>query len=107
MVVSKNLRKIREKTMHSQQRIADVLGIDKNTYANWESGKNDIKSQYIPLIAKEFGVDIKDLFQTKSSEINIFQNNTDNKDNSVNYSVVLVLPDKESVDRIVETFKSK
>ncbi len=107
MAASSILRKIREKTNHSQQSIADVLGIDKNTYANWESGKNDVKSKFIPKIAEEFGVEIKDLFQNKSSEINIIQKNTDNKDNSVNYSVVLILPDKESVDKLVDTFKSK
>jgi transcriptional regulator with XRE-family HTH domain len=104
MVISENLKKLRKKTVFSQQHIADVLGVDKNTYANWESGKSDVKSEYIPALAKIFEVEIQDLFKPTASKIEITQNYTENKDNSIN-GLVFVLTDKESVEKLISTLK--
>lgn len=107
MGVGTNLKKLRSKTVHSQKHIADILGVDKNTYANWESETNDIKSEYIPKLAEIYGVEIKDLFENKSSKIEVNFNKQVNKDNSTNNSVVLVLPDKESVEKLVNILKDR
>mgnify|MGYP003610216771 FL=1 len=48
MSIGLKLKKLRSKTKYSQQDIANLLGVDKNTYANWESELNDIKSEHIP-----------------------------------------------------------
>ena len=67
-----------------------------------------MKSEYIPELAKVFNVEISDLFREKSSEIIINQQNanSDNKENSVN-GVILLLTDKESVNKLVEVLKTR
>jgi transcriptional regulator with XRE-family HTH domain len=105
--ISKNLRKLREKnTIFGQSEMANLLQIKQSTYCNWESGLNDIKSEYLPKIADILGVEIKDLFNQDSSKIEITQNNNDNKDSSIN-GLVFVLTDKASVEKLVEILKDK
>ncbi len=106
MSIGTNLRKLRTRSKLSQEEVADHLGIDRKTYANWENEYNDIKSEYIPSLAKIFDVEISELFQEKNSNIVVNQNNTDNKDNSVN-GIVLVLTDKEAVNELVTVLKDK
>ena len=60
MGVGVNLKKRRSKTKYSQRDMADLLGIDKNTYANWENEVTDVKSEFIPKLATIFEVDIED-----------------------------------------------
>ena len=104
-VISKNLRRIREKnTQYSQKDVAELLGIKQNTYSTWESGESDVKSEYIPKLAEIFGSEIKDFFETTANKIEITQTNTDNKDNSVN-GLVFILSDKDSVDKLVDVLK--
>lgn len=105
MNVSNNIRKLRAKTKKSQQEMADLLEVERKTYVNWENGQADIKSEYIPKLAEIFDVEIQDLFKEPNSSIRIHQENNDNKDNSVNNSIVLVVPDKESVTQLVEVLK--
>jgi transcriptional regulator with XRE-family HTH domain len=107
MGVGANIRKLRNKTKYSQQNIADMLNVDKNTYANWESEANDIKSEHIPKLAEIFDVEIQDLFNEKTSKVEINFNKQINKDNSINNSIVLVMPDKQSVDKLMAMFKDR
>lgn len=105
--ISKNLRKLREKNSNfSQTEMARLLEIKQSTYCNWESGLNDIKSEYLPKIATILGIEIKDLFSSDTSKIEITQHNTDNKDNSVN-GLVIVLNDKDAVEKLVDFLKNK
>lgn len=104
MSVGHNLRKLRSKSKKSQKEIADLLEIDRRTYINWENEENDVKSEYIPKLAKIFDVEIKDLFSDSKSNIQINQENKENKDNSIN-GVVFVLTDKESVNKLAEILK--
>lgn len=107
-VISYNLKKIRESnTSLKQKDIAELLGVKQNTYSTWESGECDVKSEYLPKLAEIFGVKIEDFFKSKNDVIKIKQVNTDNKDNSVNNSVVVVVSDKDSVDRIIDFFKNQ
>jgi transcriptional regulator with XRE-family HTH domain len=87
--------------------MARLLEIKQSTYCNWESGLSDVKSEYLPKIANILGVEIKDLFNSDSSAIEIVQNNTDNKDNSINNAIVFVINDKESVEKLVDFLKEK
>lgn len=68
-MLGQNLRKLRSKTNYSQQDIADLLEIDRNTYANWENEKNDVKSEYIPKLANIFNVEISVLFEDEISKL--------------------------------------
>ncbi len=76
MGVGTNLKRLRSKTKFSQQEIADMLGLDRNTYTNWENETTDIKSQYIPKLAEIFQVSILDLFEAgkKDTGYNKFEN---------------------------------
>jgi transcriptional regulator with XRE-family HTH domain len=65
MGVGTNLKRLRSKTKLSQQEIADMLGLDRNTYTNWENETTDIKSSYIPKLAEIFNVKIQDLFEDR------------------------------------------
>ena len=106
MSIADNLRKIRNRKNVSQQEIADFLGIDRKTYMNWEAGIADIKSSYIPKLAEFLHVEINDLFREKSTHIIINQQNTDNKDTSIN-GLVLLLTDKEAVNELVKILKER
>jgi len=107
MGVGATIKKLRSKTKYSQQNIADMLGVDKNTYANWESEANDIKSDHLPKLAEIFEVEIQDLFKNKMSKVEINFNKQINTDSPINNNVVLVLPDKESVEKLMAMFKDK
>jgi len=106
MNISENLRIIRNRNNVSQQEIADFIGVDRKTYINWENGTTDVKSTYIPKLAEFLKVEINDLFREKSTRIVINQQNTDNKDTSIN-GIVLLLTDKESVSELVSVLKEQ
>jgi transcriptional regulator with XRE-family HTH domain len=106
MNIGNNLKVIRNRNNLSQQEIADFLGVDRKTYVSWEAGTVDIKSSYLPRLAKILHVEINDLFKERSSNIVINQHNTDNKDRSVN-GIILLLTDKEAVTQIVEIMKER
>ncbi len=106
--ISNNLKKLREKnTSYKQKDVAEILGIKQNTYSTWESGECDVKSEYLPRLAEIFGVEIKDFFKTGKDTIKIKQVNSDNKDTSVNNSIVLIVTDKDSVNKIMEIVNGK
>jgi transcriptional regulator with XRE-family HTH domain len=96
MGIGTNLKRLRNKTKYSNQDIADLLGIDRNTYANWESETTDIKSQYIPKLADIFNVKIQDLFDD-DRKVEISNNTFDNKDNSVGL-IIFNISDKAAID---------
>lgn len=103
--MSSNLKRLREKnTPYNQKEFAELLGIKQNTYSTWESGKSDVKSEFIPKIADLFGVEIKDLFENASTRIRISQKNSDNKDNSVN-GLIFIIQDEKSIQQIVSVLK--
>lgn len=84
MGVGTNLKRLRSKTKFSQQEVADMLGLDRNTYTNWENEVTDIKSQFIPKLAEIFQVKIQDLFEDgqKQTTYNNLEN-ADLKDNAI------------------------
>ena len=84
MGVGTNLKRLRSKTKFSQQEIADMLGLDRNTYTNWENEATDIKSQYIPKLAEIFQVKIQDLFDDgQKSTVSNSQDNFEMHDSSI------------------------
>jgi len=107
MGIGDNLRKIRNKKNISQQQIADFLGVERRTYVSWEAGEADIKSSFIPKLAEILQVEINDLFKDKTSNVVINQHNSDNKDNSTNNSIVLLLTDKDAVEQVMEVIKKR
>lgn len=107
MVLGENIKKIRVKsTKFSQQDMADYLGVDRNTYANWERGENDVKWEFIPKLAELLGVNIEDLFASdKSNNISISQQHNEGKDNSILNGAIIVITDKDAVFKLAEVIK--
>jgi len=98
MGVGTNLKKLRSKTKLSQQEIADMLGLDRNTYTNWENETTDIKSQYIPKLAEIFEVSILDLFQEgqKNQFVNNNYDNKENGQNDIQQGIIINITDSEA-----------
>ena len=69
-------------------------------YANWESNQADVKGSYIPKLAEAFGVEISDLFN-QSKTFNIEQK----FDNSTINTAILILTDREAIDRVLDAVK--
>jgi DNA-binding XRE family transcriptional regulator len=103
MSIGDNLKVIRNRNNISQQEIADFLGVDRKTYVSWEAGTVDIKSSYIPKLAKFLHVEINDLFREKATGVVIHKHNTNNSIDGV----ILLLTDKETVNQFVEIVKEK
>jgi len=102
-MLGENIKKIRvNRTKYSQQDMADQLGVDRNTYANWERGENDIKSEYIPKLADMLNVRIEELFNSEKGNIQIFQKHIEGKDNSLLNGAIIILTDKDAVTKLVE-----
>lgn len=101
-MIGQNLKKIRTtQTRYSQQEVTDFLGIERNTYARWESNENDVKSEYIPKLAELLKVPIHELFEnSKPLAINNIGN--EYKDQSSFNGAVIVLTDKKMVEKILK-----
>jgi len=104
MHIGDNLRKVRNKRELTHQEIADFLGVDRRTYIDWENGVTDMKVSYLLKLAEFLQVDVDELLPTKSRDIVITQNNSDNKDGSIN-GIVFLLTDKETIDQIFNAIK--
>ena len=98
--IGDTLRKLRAARKKSQQEIADFVCIDRKTYANWESNQADVKGSYIPKLAEAFEVEISDLF-SQSKTFNIDQR----FDNSTINTAILILTDRDAVDRVLDAVK--
>jgi transcriptional regulator with XRE-family HTH domain len=101
-IIGDNLREIRHKRNIPQQEVADFLEIDRKTFADWESGKTDIKGSYISKLTEFLQVKANDLFQEKIGDIVINQH--DNKDSLIN-GVVFIVADKESIEHLADVVK--
>lgn len=100
MSIGDTLRKLRMARNFSMQYVADCLNIDRRTYAAWEIGSQDIKSSFIPQLAELYGVEIADLFYDKT--IGSFNRSFKN---GANDTAILILTDKESINRILDAAK--
>jgi transcriptional regulator with XRE-family HTH domain len=98
MSIGNNIKILRTRAKKSQQEIADLLDVDRKTYAKWETDDCEIKSSYIPKLADAFDVEIADLFK-EESKINISPVFNENN-NSVN-TAIIILTDKEAVDALM------
>ena len=102
MSIGTNIRRYRTQAKKSQQEVADLLGIERNTYANWEKESSDIKSEFIPKLSEIFNVEIKELFEDKDT-VSIINNST-NSDNATGgqHGLIINISDKESAEKLVQ-----
>ena len=105
MDIGKNIKVLRTRSRKSQQEVADLLDVDRKTYAKWESDECSVKSDYIKELADVFNVEIADLFKDDNMKLNISPTFNENN-NSVN-TAVIILTDKDAVDKLVEILGRK
>ena len=70
--MNERLKALRKRLGYTQQEIADRLGIKRNTFANYEIGRNKPIDAVITLICKEFGVNEVWLRTGEGGEENMF-----------------------------------
>ncbi len=54
----KRLRELREDKDLSQKEVAGLLGIDQRVYSNYETGKREIPSRYLFVLADYYDVSV-------------------------------------------------
>lgn len=65
--ICKSLKKLRRERMLSQQQVADVLGIDRSTYAYYELGKSMPGFDTMDKLTKLFSISYAELFSASSN----------------------------------------
>lgn len=70
--MNERLKALRKRLGYTQQEMADRLGIKRNTFANYEIGRNKPIDAVITLICKEFGVNEVWLRTGEGGEENMF-----------------------------------
>lgn len=105
MAIHNNLLKHRNRIGKSQQCIADYLDIDRRTYINWETGKTDVKSEFIPKLAQFFDIDIGILFESKKLSLDLIKDKMVDKDQ--NNTTIFIITDPNEANMLFETIKYK
>jgi transcriptional regulator with XRE-family HTH domain len=59
--VGDRIRQRRERANRTQNRLAEVCGVDRTTYQRWEYGLSDPSLGELAIIADEVGVSVADL----------------------------------------------
>ena len=102
--IADNLKRLRTQNRFTQSEVADILNVKPQTYNSWENGKTDIKGDFIPKIAELFKVKIEELYKDETKKVNskFTDNAINNGVSGTNYGVIIVLTDKEDVEKILE-----
>ncbi|MFK8297605.1 helix-turn-helix domain-containing protein [Capnocytophaga cynodegmi] len=100
-----NIRKIREQKGFSQEYLANELNISQASYARLENQETKITIDRLLQIAKVLDTEITELFN--DNKINI-QSQTYNAEAYGNgYVQNLVIENKETVNKLVESYKER
>jgi len=63
-----NLKRLREQAEISQEKLARVIDVSKNTIMNWESHSNDIPATKLVALAEFFNCSIDDVMGYRTEE---------------------------------------
>lgn len=80
--LSTNLKKIRKDNNLSQEELAEILGVSRQSVSKWESGLAYPEMEKIIQICKRFDININDLLQNDISEVK-GEESSKNKVNSI------------------------
>ncbi|MBQ7638039.1 MAG: helix-turn-helix transcriptional regulator [Clostridia bacterium] len=69
-MIARILREYRTKMGYTQKDVADVLGIDRSTYAYYETGKTEVPVKKLAVLARLYGVEINDFFNNDALVLN-------------------------------------
>lgn len=67
LMVSKNLKMLREAADYKQQEVADFLEIDRGAYANYESGNREMPLNMLQMICEKYGISMSILFESDAA----------------------------------------
>ena len=62
------IKQLRRNNNESQTALSKVIGVSMRTIQNWESGKVDVPSKKLELIAQYYGVTVAYLFKEEEEE---------------------------------------
>jgi transcriptional regulator with XRE-family HTH domain len=62
-IVAQNLKKLREAGRYTQDEVAQVLGITRSAYSNYESGDREAPYDILEKVSDFFGCDMYVLFE--------------------------------------------
>ena len=98
--MDKRLKLVRKKLGLTQQEMADRLHIKRNTFANYELGRNAPIDAVVTLICKEFGINEVWLRTGEGGEENMFTKVDEDDRYSINLGK-LSTADNETAQRMV------
>lgn len=99
MNIGLNIKKLREKQGKSQREMAELLNVDRRTYAKWEEGATEVRSSLIPDLAEIFGVGIADLYKNTDA----IETKDILRDHGKSAShAVIIITDQEAADRFLD-----
>lgn len=67
-IIGKNLKLFRNACGYKEQMLADLLGIQRSAYANYEAGIREMPLQYLEKVADLFGCELSTLFSKEVRE---------------------------------------
>lgn len=62
-IIAKNIKRLREAARYSQDELAQILGITRSAYSNYEGGYREIPYDVIERVSDFFGCDMMLLFE--------------------------------------------
>lgn len=68
--IQNNIRAIRNKLGYTQEVVADVLGIARTTYSEYETKNIDIPSDTLEKLSDFFGVELASFFTENDDQLN-------------------------------------
>lgn len=69
LIIGKNIKLVRENSGYTQKQVAEFLGLNSSSYANYESGERTVPLSVLEGVAKLFGVDMSLFFEADQSKI--------------------------------------
>ena len=68
-VIGNNLRMLREKFHYTHEDIANYLGIERGTYANYDCGNREMPYELIMKVCELYGLSLSDIFEENTSKL--------------------------------------
>ena len=95
----KRIKEIRKRKHFTQEKLAEILGVDDQTISRIETGHYFTSYENLEKIAQTLGVDVKDLF-----EFNHLQDRDSLKKQIVDYIENLPLKDLQKISKFILEF---
>ena len=67
-IIAQNLKRFREASGCTQEIVADLLGIGRSAYSNYELGEREMPLNHLEKVADFFGCELSAMFNEQASE---------------------------------------